>query len=364
MKPMNDLRAEIDRIDEELAHLFARRMEIVGEIAACKRAQGAPVFDPLREQAILGHVAEMVGPDYAEDAQRLFAATFEISKARQQRILERDAGETPRAAAKGCVAVAGLGLIGGSIYKAALAAGYEAVGLHHGESAGVEKADFVFVAQPPEAIAPWVRENAARFKEGAIVVDVCGVKSEIVAAVRAVPKDGWHFVGGHPMAGREVAGYANSSANLFRGASMVLTPDADAPAAVVERLKAFFAELGFRRTVVTTAAHHDEMIAFTSQLGHVIATAYSRDPAVAEATGFAAGSFANMTRIATMDPAIWSALYLGAPAPLLEKVDGLLSRLAEFRAALAAGDRAALERMIAEGAEAKRRAIAAEESDA
>ena len=360
MKQIADVRAEIDGIDEELARLFARRMEIVGEIAACKRAQGAPVFDPVRERAVLAHVAEEAGPEYAEDAKRLFAAMFEVSKARQQRILERDAGVAPRAAAKGCVAVAGLGLIGGSIYKAALAAGYDAIGLHHGESEGLEKADFVFVAQPPEAIAPWVRANAARFRAGAVVVDVCGVKTEIVEAVRAVPKNGWHFVGGHPMAGREVSGYANSSANLFRGASMVLTPDAEVPAEVVARLKAFFADLGFKRTVTTTAARHDATIAFTSQLGHVIATAYSRDPAVADAVGFAAGSFANMTRIATMDPATWSALYLAAPAPLLAKLDGLLARLGEFRAALAAGDRAAIERMIAEGAEAKRRVIAAE----
>lgn len=255
------------------------------------------------------------------------------------------------------IAIAGMGLIGGSLFKAARRAGIDAVGFDRGDVVVLDGAQVVFVALPPESIVPWIREHAADVPPGAVVVDVCGMKSPVMAAMADVPRDGWTFVGGHPMAGREVSGFANSLENLFDDASMILTPFPDTPSTVLDGLRALFAKLGFGRVVVTNPAHHDEMIAFTSQLCHVIATAYSRDAAVADSPGFSAGSYANMTRIATMDPTTWSALYLENRSALLAKLDGLLARLGEFRAALAAADRPAMMRIIAEGADAKRREL-------
>ena len=122
------------------------------------------------------------------------------------------------------IAVAGLGLIGGSFYKASLKAGYETVGLHHGDATGCEAADLVIVAQPPEAIVPWIRAHAAQFKPGAVVIDICGVKTDIcreMAAFLQPPtanlQPHFTFVGGHPMAGREVAGFENSLGTSYSG---------------------------------------------------------------------------------------------------------------------------------------------------
>lgn len=253
------------------------------------------------------------------------------------------------------VAVIGKGLIGGSFEKASLRAGHEVVILHHGDETGFESADIVVVCLPPEAIAPWVKRHAAAFKPGAMVVDIAGVKRQVMSEMKDVPRGDWTFVGGHPMAGREVSGYENSLPTLFDGASMILVPEDDR--SVPEGLDAYFRTLGFARVVVTTAERHDAMIAFTSQLCHVIATAYSRDPLVEETTGFTAGSYRDMTRIATQDPKIWGALYDQNREALLRTVDAFIGRMTEFREALASKRQDTVERLIAEGADAKRREL-------
>ena len=215
------------------------------------------------------------------------------------------------------------------------------------------RADVVFVCLPPDVIVPWIRDHASAFKTGATVIDICGVKTAICRELAALPKAGWRFVGGHPMAGKEVTGFANASADLFLGKSMVLCPPT--PEADVAALRRLFHSLGFAQVVVTTPERHDEMIAFTSQLGHVIASAYAQDPRVADSVGFSAGSFANMSRIATIDPETWAALYLADRPALLRVLDDFLGRLSTFRAALDARDESALKAFIAAGAEAKRR---------
>ena len=258
------------------------------------------------------------------------------------------------------VAVVGMGLIGGSFYKASLKAGYRTVGLHHGDGpAALADADLVLVCLPPPAIVPWIRSHAAAFRRGATVVDICGVKSPILRDLADVPRDGWTFVGGHPMAGREVAGFENSLADLFVGASMILTPFADCPGETLAALRDYFASVGFGMTVVTTPEKHDEMIAFTSQLCHVVATSYARDDLVKDSVGFSAGSYADMTRIATQNENDWSALYLANRASLVPVLDRFIERMAGFRDAVAAGDADELKRLIVEGASAKRREIAA-----
>ena len=248
------------------------------------------------------------------------------------------------------VAVVGMGLIGGSIYKAALAVGHDARGLHHGDKTGFEDAEVVFVCLPPENIVPWVAENSSRFAEGTVVIDICGVKRPIMEGVSAIEKKGWIFIGGHPMAGKEVSGYANSDAGLFRGASMILTPPPNTGEATIEKLCGLFDSLGFGQTVVTSPEAHDEMIAYTSQLCHVIATAYSRDGLKARSDGFSAGSFANMTRIATQDEKIWSELFLSDRDGLLAVLRRFISRLEEFGSALERRDKAAIESIIRDGA--------------
>ena len=346
---LSEARREIDRIDAELVKLLVRRLDAVVAVAAAKRTSGKPVNDPKREREILSRIGAEVPPEYESAAHLLFSTLFAVSKRRQREIFGASEGDAPK---DWKVAVVGLGLIGGSFEKAARKTGYEVVGLHHGDATGVEGADLVLVCLPPEAVVPWIRLHCASFAKGAIVVDIAGVKGGIMSDMAKIAKDGWTFVGGHPMAGREVSGYENSLADLFVGASMVLVPEEGEKSP--ERLKAFFRSIGFERVIETTAAKHDELIAYTSQLCHVIATAYARDSLLPETTGFTAGSFADMTRIATQNPAIWSELFMSNRHALLDSLDGFIARLGEFRTALERSDGAAIAGIIESGAEAKR----------
>ena len=357
MKSLNEARAEIDAIDRELVPLIVRRLEAVCDIAEVKRQTGVAVHDPVREKAILDGVAEAAGAEFGDEAKTVFETLFDVAKCRQRARLANTAK-----AGEFTVGVVGLGLIGGSFQKASLRAGYKTVGLHHGETEGLSDADIVIVCLPPNAIVPWVRDNARLFRKGAAVVDIAGTKTDVVREVGAISKSGWTFVGGHPMAGKEVTGYENSTADLFLGKSMVLTPeggewtDSNGNRDVLDR---FFKSIGFTRVVVTSPERHDELIAFTSQLGHVIASAYVQDERVAESVGFSAGSYANMSRIATVDPETWAALYLSDRDALLKVLDGFAARIGEFRAALDRGDAESLKRFIAAGAAAKRAELAA-----
>lgn len=266
------------------------------------------------------------------------------------------------------VAIAGLGLIGGSFEKASLKAGHDIV--------PTECAELILVCLPPDVIVPWIKENRGSFAAGATVVDVCGIKRKICSEVTPLSlasRSGsgdrtasalaspWTFVGGHPMAGREVSGYENSKEDLFVGASMIITPDASVPLATIGMLKQYFESVGFRQTVVTTPENHDEMIAFTSQLCHVIATAYARDPRVVEAIGYSAGSYANMTRVATQNADTWASLYLEDREALLKTLDGFIGRLSEFRDALSAADLPRMKKIIDEGTKAKNEELLARE---
>ena len=346
---LSEARREIDRIDGEIVKLLVRRLDAVSRVAAAKRASGKAVNDPKREREILSRIGAEVPPEYESAARLVFSTLFAAAKLRQREILGADVKDVPKFSK---IAVVGLGLIGGSFEKAAKKAGYDVAALHHGDSAGFEGAELILVCLPPDAVVPWVVANCASFANGATVVDIAGVKGSIMAEVAKIEKNGWTFVGGHPMAGREVSGYENALADLFVGASMVLVPEEGTQCD--ERLKAFFLSLGFERVVETTAAKHDALIAYTSQLCHVIATSYSRDPLMPETKGFTAGSFADMTRIATQNPAIWSGLYLSNRDALLDSLDGFIARLGEFRDDLSRGDGAAIEAIIESGSQSRR----------
>ena len=253
------------------------------------------------------------------------------------------------------VAVVGLGLIGGSFEKASRRASYEVAALHHGDREGLADADLVLVCLPPSAVVPWMREHSSEFRRGAFVVDIAGVKGRIMDEFAAAFPDGtcgWSFIGGHPMAGREVSGYANSLATLFDGASMILVPP-DAAASVPAVLERYFLSLGFARVVVTSAARHDEMIAFTSQLCHLISSAYVREDLARDHVGFSAGSFRDMVRVGAPDPEIWTELFLSNRDALVPVLERYVGRLDDFLAALKDNDRGRLRRALEEGVAAK-----------
>ena len=252
------------------------------------------------------------------------------------------------------IGIRGLGLIGGSFEKAFRQHGHEVLNLKDAPGDEIRRCELVIVCLPPLMVAPWILEHADDFADGALVTDAAGVKGAVCPKVEPVAKTAkWTYVGGHPMAGKERSGYANADADLFRGASMIFTPFAVTPSAAVEKLKAIFREIGFARFVVTDPAHHDEMIAYTSQLAHVVSSAYVRDPLAAKHLGFSAGSFQDMTRVATVDPDIWTDLFLSNGDALDAVLSRLIERLGQYRDAICGEDAVALRALLAEGRAAK-----------
>ena len=252
------------------------------------------------------------------------------------------------------IGIRGMGLIGGSFEKAFRREGHDVVNLKDASAEMTGRCELVIVCLPPLMVAPWIREHSAEFSAGTLITDAAGVKGAVCPAVEPVAKAAkWTYVGGHPMAGKERSGYANADADLFRGASMIFTPFAGTDPAAVERLKAIFSGIGFARFVVTDPTHHDEMIAYTSQLAHVVSSAYVRDPLAAQHLGFSAGSYQDMTRVATVDPDIWTDLFLSNKEALDAVLTRLVDRLGEYRDAIRGGNAETLRKILSEGRAAK-----------
>ena len=214
--------------------------------------------------------------------------------------------------------------------------------------------DMVLVALYPQGIVDWVTSHAQLIRKGAVVIDCGGVKQEICRCLTPLAREnGWHFIGGHPMAGREFSGFRYARDDLFANASMILTPMGDEEPELLQTARDFFMDLGFRRVQFTTPRVHDEMIAYTSQLAHVVSSAYVKCPRAGNHRGFSAGSFADMTRVARLNEDMWTELFFDNREALLPEVEGLVARLTEYRDALRDGDRDAMRRLLREGREIK-----------
>lgn len=252
------------------------------------------------------------------------------------------------------ICIIGRGLIGGSLAKAAIRAGHDASAYDKGETPRVEEADVVFIAVPPSAVVQVVDSVVPRLRKGAVVVDMTGVKGFVYEAMKkhALSKD-FVFVGGHPMAGKERTGWANSCADLFDGASMILVPYPSCGRGPLDMLERLFMQLGFARVVFTDPGHHDEMIAFTSQLCHLISSAYVRDRLAKDHGGYSAGSFRDMVRVGAPDPDVWTELFSLNREALLPVLERYMARLEDFREALAANDLKRLHRALEDGVSAK-----------
>lgn len=272
------------------------------------------------------------------------------------------------------IAVIGLGLIGGSLAKTIkLHTAHEVYGcdlnpqvLRQASLLGamdeeltderLAACDVVLVALYPEAIVRWIKEHAPLFKAGALVIDCGGVKGAICRGLSEVTRGAaWHYIGGHPMAGREFSGFRYARDDLFDNASMILTPRGDEDPAVLMRARDFFMDLGFRRVQFATPETHDEMIAYTSQLAHIVSSAYVKCPLAGKHKGFSAGSFADMTRVARLSESMWTELFFDNREALLPEVEGLIDRLSAYRDALRDNDPAAMTLLLREGREIKER---------
>lgn len=258
------------------------------------------------------------------------------------------------------IMVAGLGLIGGSIAKSLKRAGHFVDGIDR--QAVCERAktegvivdiaqdfllyDLVFVALPPDAVIDFI--NGSKFKDGAIVADICGVKGAIAAAVGSMPRN-FRYVGCHPMAGKEVSGLENSSETLFDDASMIIVEGERTDREAVALIEALCAKMGFSNIKHCDAKYHDKKIAYTSQLAHIVSNAYVKSPTADGFFGFTGGSFQDMTRIAGVDEEIWSRLFMMNSDAVEEELARLISNLQEYLGALRSGDEKRLKELLREG---------------
>ena len=270
------------------------------------------------------------------------------------------------------VAIVGLGLIGGSMAKSiknrtahtVWGADLNSETMTMARMCGaidapltgenLPQAELILVAIRPGAAIEWVRQHAGRIAKSAILVDLCGVKRTVVAAIAPIAEQyGFAYIGGHPMAGRERGGFTASTEDLYVGASMILTPDKRTDMRLLETLKAFFLDLGFAGLTFSTPEEHDRIIAFTSQLAHIVSSAYVKSPEAQKRRGFSAGSFQDMTRVARLDEDMWTELFLDDEDFLTRELDELIGHLTDYRNALRDKDAQRLHDLLKEGRELK-----------
>lgn len=207
--------------------------------------------------------------------------------------------------------------------------------------------DMILIALYPRAALTVLNEIAPHVRRGTIVMDCCGIKRAICAEGKKLSEQyGFTFIGGHPMAGRECWGYESAKADLYKGASMIITPDPDESKTAVAFVSDYFKSLGFGRITKVTAEEHDAVIACTSQLAHVLSSSYIRSDTAARHEGLSAGSFRDMTRVAALNDRMWSEIFLDNKDNLLFEIDGLIAHLQDYRDAIARDDREALSEMM------------------
>ena len=269
------------------------------------------------------------------------------------------------------VGIVGLGLIGGSAAKAYKAAGHTIYAYDINESvtgfaclegvvddelsvANIAECDLLLLTATPNASAGYLENNAGHISPDTMVIDFCGTKEMICSLGFALAKKhGFTFIGGHPMAGLQFSGYKYSKATLFNGASFILVPPVHDDIVLFDRVKQLLSPLGFKKFVVTTADYHDKMIAYTSQMCHVVSNAFIKSPTAKLHKGYSAGSFRDFTRVSRLNEGMWTELFLANKGHLLSELDLLIKSLGEYRDAIVANDAETLQRLLRDGRIAK-----------
>lgn len=269
------------------------------------------------------------------------------------------------------VGIVGLGLIGGSFAKAYHAAGWTVYGYDVDESMlafaqladavnapltmeNIGTCDLVLLCVRPLAAIDYLRSAAPHIGSRPVVIDCCGTKRVICAAAFPLAEQyRFTYLGGHPMAGTQYSGFGHARANLYHNALMVIVPPDFDNIALLSRVQELLRPAGFGSYSVTTAEKHDEMIAFTSQMAHLVSNAYIKSPTAEAHKGFSAGSYKDMTRVAWLNAPMWSELFLENRDNMLHELDCLMDRLMEYRAAIAEDDAAALTQLLEDGKKRK-----------
>ena len=269
------------------------------------------------------------------------------------------------------IAVIGLGIIGGSFCKAIKKyTDHYVIGINRtpetaqkalnvgaideiGSPEALSKADLVILTMYPQADIDYIRKNGCFIKKGAVVTDASGIKSAICPLLKELAqKYGFVFVGSHPMAGKEKNGFDVSNSELYKGASFIITP-CGAEQKYVDMLSDFAKSIGFEMIKITTPEEHDRMIAFTSQLPHVLACAYVLSPCCPNHKGFSAGSYRDVSRVANINSRLWSELFLENKEPLVKELDILVENITKISDAIKSENTGELADLLEQGHKVK-----------
>ena len=269
------------------------------------------------------------------------------------------------------VGILGLGLIGGSLARAYALEGHTVYAIQRNESmlsfamlAGavhgkldqdtIAQCDLILLAIYPDGCAAWLEENAPLISKDTLVIDCCGIKEEVCRRCFPVAEQyGFTFVGGHPMAGSHFSGFKYSRADLFDGQPMVLVPPVFDDITLLDRVKQALAPCHFGLFSITTASEHDKMIAFTSQMPHILSNAFIKSPTALGHKGFSAGSYKDLTRVAWLNPQMWAELFLENADNVLFELDTYIASLKDYRKAIAENDMDTLVSLLEEGRKRK-----------
>ena len=214
--------------------------------------------------------------------------------------------------------------------------------------------DVIFIALNPGIAVQFLENNAAKIAKNTLVIDCCGVKQSICSRCNPLAeKYGFIFIGGHPMAGSHKAGFKNSRADLFQGAYMILVPPVYDDPVLFGRIEDVLKPIGFGHITITTAEKHDEMIAFSSQMAHVVSNAFIKSPSAGGHKGFSAGSYRDLTRVAQLNAEMWGELLMDNSEYLIHEIDIFTDAIKLYRDALAADDKEELVRLLEEGSRKK-----------
>ena len=269
------------------------------------------------------------------------------------------------------VGIVGLGLIGGSFAKAYHAAGHTVLAFDTDRSTydfavlsgtvngpltdeTLSTCDLILIAVIPSAAVGYLKQHAAHIGPKPVVIDCCGTKRVVCTACSPLAKQfGFTYLGGHPMAGTHNSGFKYATATMFHNAPMVLVPANHNDIELLSRVKELLAPAGFSRFSVTTAEQHDEMIAFTSQLAHVVSNAYIKSPTAGLHKGFSAGSYKDMTRVAWLAPKMWAELFLENKDFLMAELNTLIDNLRQYQDAMEHDDLPGLIQLLDDGRKRK-----------
>lgn len=265
------------------------------------------------------------------------------------------------------VGIVGLGLIGGSFAKAYHEAGETVLACNRTDDTlkfamlsgavdgelteeNIGSCDIVIIAVFPEAAEAFLKRMAPHIGKKPVVIDACGTKRKICSMCFPIAEQyGITYLGGHPMAGTHKSGFKYARANLFHNAPMVIVPPSFDDIELLDRVKTLLAPVGFGSISVTTAEKHDELIAFTSQMPHIISNAYIKSPTAASHKGFSAGSYKDLTRVAWLNPKLWAELFLENRDCILNELDWFIASLEQYRDAVRNDDFEALEKLLDDG---------------